>query len=186
MLKITGGLYRGRNLRSVPGDSTRPPLSKVRAAVCNILTGWTDSAKVLDLFSGTGSYSFELLSRGAESCTCIDKNPKAVETIRKNVDILGVRDQVRVIKGDFAQVLPALKRSGEKYDIILVAPPYFTGLDIKAMEKLGSGELLSPWGVTVLQQHKREDFRKRYGNLVLRKEYLYGVTRVSTYILSQD
>ncbi len=60
MLKIIGGYLAGRSILSVPGDNTRPPLARVRESVANILQTRIEEATVLDLFAGTGSYSFEL------------------------------------------------------------------------------------------------------------------------------
>ncbi len=184
MMKVIGGQFRGRNLYSVPGEATRPPLSRVRAAVANILVSYIDSAGVLDLFAGTGSYSIELISRGARFATCIDISPRAIQTIRKNMALLGIENQVEVMEGDALSILRLLERAGKTYDIALVAPPYFTGLDQKAMSALSPGTLISPWGIVVLQQHRREDFRETYGSLRLRKKYSYGDTRISTYTLA--
>lgn len=182
MLRVIGGEFRGRTLASVPGEATRPPLAKVRAAVANILAEYIDGSRVIDLFSGTGSYSIELLSRGVAWATCIDLSPRAVDVIRKNIDSLGLSSRARVIQGDALRVIRALETSDEPYRIVLVAPPYFKGLDKRAMDALGSSGLPDPSGIVVLQQHKKEPFSETYGNLRLRKTYLYGETRISTYL----
>ncbi|MGI6661955.1 MAG: 16S rRNA (guanine(966)-N(2))-methyltransferase RsmD [Bacillota bacterium] len=182
MIKVIGGEFRGRSLASVPGESTRPPLARVRAAVANILAGYIEGASVLDLFAGTGSYSIELISRGARSATCIDKNPKAVETVRRNLASLGIEDRVRLITGDATRIVDLLEKSGCRYEIILVAPPYFTELDEKTMEILGRSPLVDPAGIVVLQQHRRERMEEKWGRLSLRKTYSYGDTRISTYL----
>jgi 16S rRNA (guanine966-N2)-methyltransferase len=182
VIKVIGGEFRGRPLASVPGDSTRPPLARVRGAVANILAGYVEGAGVLDLFAGTGSYAIELISRGARSATCIDKNPKAVETIRRNVASLGIESRVRLITGDATRVIGSLEKSGSRYEIVLVAPPYFTELDRKAMELLGESSLVDPAGIVVLQQHRKERLEEKWGRLSLRKTYSYGDTRISTYL----
>ncbi|HHY75526.1 MAG TPA: 16S rRNA (guanine(966)-N(2))-methyltransferase RsmD [Firmicutes bacterium] len=182
MIKVIGGEFRGRNLLSVPGESTRPPLARVRAAVANILAGYVEGASVLDLFAGTGSYSIELISRGARSATCIDKNPRAVETIRKNVSSLGIQDRVRLINGDALRVMGLLEKEGLRFEIVLVAPPYFTELDQRAMDLLGKSTLVDPAGIVILQQHRREKMEEKWGHLSLRKTYSYGDTRISTYL----
>lgn len=183
MIKVIGGEFGGRLLFSVPGEGTRPPLSKVRGAVANILAPYVEDARVVDLFSGTGSYSIELLSRGAAWATCIDRAPKAIETIRKNMASLSLDGRVRVIQGDALRVVRALEVSDAPYRIVLVAPPYFTGLDQQAMELLGTSPLVDPSGTVVLQQHKKELLKEAYGNLRLRRTYLYGETRVATYLV---
>ncbi len=182
MLRVIGGEFRGRILASVPGEDTRPPLAKVRAAVANIVAEYVDGARVIDLFSGTGSYSIELLSRGAAWATCIDLAPKAVSVIRRNLESLGLTGCSQVIQGDALRVVRSLESRDEPYRIALVAPPYFKGLDKQAMEYLGTSRLVDAAGIVVLQQHRKEPFSDEYGNLALRKTYLYGETRVTTYL----
>ncbi|HHW25835.1 MAG TPA: 16S rRNA (guanine(966)-N(2))-methyltransferase RsmD [Firmicutes bacterium] len=186
MLKVIGGEFRGRNLYSVPGEDTRPPLARVRAAVANVLVEYIDDARILDLFAGTGSYSIELLSRGASFATCIDKSPKAVEIIRKNVSSLGLTGRLRVICGDSIRLIGTMDNGMENYRIVIVAPPYFAGLDKAAMDLLGKSRLVEPAGIVVLQQHKKEPHAEAYGNLRLRKTYAYGETKISTYLVSQQ
>lgn len=169
-------------LQTVPGEATRPPLAKVRGAVANIVAPYTAGARVIDLFCGTGSYSIELLSRGAACATMIDLSPRAIKVIRANIDSLGLAERTRVIRGDALKVVKNLESSDLPYEIVLVAPPYFHGLDRDAMALLGASPLVGPAGIVVLQQHKREGFREAYGKLELRKEYLYGETRISTYV----
>lgn len=185
VLRVIGGEFRGRSLASVPGDSTRPPLAKVRGAVANILAEYIEDSRVVDLFSGTGSYSIELLSRGATRATCIDKNPKAVEIIRANLASLGIEPRVRLIIGDAIRVIGTLEKTDIPYTIALVAPPYFTGLDKQAMDLLGRSALVDPAGIVVLQQHRKEARQDAYGRLTLNRTYMYGDTRVSTYLVSQ-
>ncbi|MGI6631445.1 MAG: 16S rRNA (guanine(966)-N(2))-methyltransferase RsmD [Bacillota bacterium] len=183
MIKVIGGEFRGRSLLSVPGETTRPPLAKVRGAVANILVEYIDGARVIDLFSGTGSYSIELLSRGASHATCIDKNPKAVEIIRKNLSTLGIESRARVIIGDALRIVRLLEKTEKPYSIALVAPPYFTGLDKGAMDILGTSPLVDPAGIVVLQQHRKEKHEESYGRLAINRTYMYGDTRVSTYLV---
>ncbi len=186
MLRVIGGEFRGRNLNTVPGENTRPPLAKVRAAVANVLVDYIQDARILDVFAGTGSYSIELLSRGASFATCIDKSRKAVEVIQKNVASLSLVGRVRVISGDSTRIIKTLDDAEEKYGIVIVAPPYFAGLDDKAMDLLGKSRLVEPAGIVVLQQHKRELHAESYGTLRLRKTYSYGETKISTYLVGQD
>lgn len=186
MLKIIGGELSGRKIASLPGKSTRPPLARVRGAVANILRDYIEGASILDLFAGTGSYSFELLSRGATFATMIDLNPKACAILRKNSETLGLQDRVSIRLGDATALIPRLYEEGLKYDIILSAPPYFTGLDMRSMELLSSYPLLKTSGIIVLQQHVKESHKEKFGYLQLKKSYKYGDTLIVTYLPSSS
>lgn len=181
-MKITGGYLAGKTIFSLAGQDTRPPLTRIRESVANILRPVTEDAKILDLFAGTGSFSFELLSRGAKTAVLIDKNPKAVQVLRKNALNLDVARKVEIIRADALKAMERLKDAGAAFDIILVAPPYFTGFDQRTMENLGGRNLLKPDGIVMLQQSKKEDFKESYGDLVLKRAYRYGETRISTYV----
>lgn len=88
-LKIIGGAYGGRVLRSVRGLGTRPLLGQVREALFNILQEHVPGAFVWDLFAGTGASGIEALSRGAGRVLFVEKNGKALEVLRGNLQMLG-------------------------------------------------------------------------------------------------
>jgi 16S rRNA (guanine966-N2)-methyltransferase len=88
-LKIIGGTYGGRVLRSVRGLGTRPLLGQVREALFNILQEQVPGAYVWDLFAGTGASGLEALSRGAERVLFVEKNGRALDILRGNLQALG-------------------------------------------------------------------------------------------------
>lgn len=101
-LKIIGGTYGGRVLRSVRGLGTRPLLGQVREALFNILQEEVPGAFVWDLFAGTGASGMEALSRGAERVMFCEKNGKALEVLRGNLQLLGPDAVARAVvqRGD--------------------------------------------------------------------------------------
>lgn len=88
-LKIIGGTYGGRVLRAVRGLGTRPLLGQVREALFNILQDEVPGAFVWDLFAGTGASGMEALSRGAERVLFVEKNGRALDVLRGNLQALG-------------------------------------------------------------------------------------------------
>ena len=88
-LRIIGGEYGGRNLKTVRGMGTRPLLGQVREALFNILGEQVEGAFVWDLFAGTGASGMEALSRGAERVLFVEKNGKAIDILRGNLSSLG-------------------------------------------------------------------------------------------------
>ena len=119
MIRITGGTLRNRQI-AVPKGGVRPMPEKVRLALANSLSRIIEGKDVLDLFAGTGAMGFELLSRGAQSCTFVEICPKHASFIRTASRNLGVVDRASIHKGD-AFVFPKKK---ERFDIIFLGPPF--------------------------------------------------------------
>jgi len=181
MLRVIGGTARGRKLKTVPGEGTRPALSVVRAAVFNIARGLVPGSRFLDLFAGTGSYAIEALSRGAAEATLVELNPRAVAVIRSNLENCGFAEAARLIQGDVLQVVERLRDEGRVFDIIMVAPPYFQGLAPRVMEKIAALGLLQEGGICFVQHHVKEEIPPRFPPLALAKRYKYGSTELSLF-----
>ncbi len=83
-----------------------------------------EGVRALDLFAGSGALGIEAISRGAESVVLVERSAAAVAVIRANVSSLGVDDAARIVRGDAAAVLRRLGRSGERFDLVFVDPPW--------------------------------------------------------------
>lgn len=139
-LKIIGGTYGGRVLRSVRGMGTRPLLGQVREALFNILQEEIPGAFVWDLFAGTGASGFEALSRGAERVLFVEKSGKALDVLRGNLHMLGDEAVARAVvqradAWDPPPMTPAVFGPGREGadgdgaaevapDVIFLDPPY--------------------------------------------------------------
>ncbi|MEO6571939.1 MAG: 16S rRNA (guanine(966)-N(2))-methyltransferase RsmD [Ilumatobacteraceae bacterium] len=120
-MRVVAGELRGRKIEGPPGTATRPSTDKVREATFNAL-GSLDllrDAAVVDLFAGTGALGIEALSRGAASCTFVERDRTALRTLRGNIADLGLGDRSRIVPGD-AMVMGA----GLDADLVLADPPY--------------------------------------------------------------
>lgn len=131
---ITAGKYKGRKL-AVPDESiTRPTLSKVRMGVFNTLysmIGDFEGKTFLDVFGGSGVMGLEALSRGFFSVKVFEKNPKAVEVIKKNYNQLGLKPDLQV--GDSERLV---KKLDECFDVVYIDPPYMSDLYEKILESV--------------------------------------------------
>ena len=133
-------------------------LDRVREAMFSTLASTVPGARVLDLFSGTGSLGLEALSRGAASVHFFERDRKALRALGENVDALGVGEEVEVHSGDALD--SALWPS--EVDLVLLDPPYPMLRDpagrrqlLDAVRLLMS-ERLAPGGVLVLHAHPRD------------------------------
>jgi len=175
-IRILGGKYRSRLLRTPPGHDTRPTRAMVREAVFNMLQGQVQHASALDVFAGSGSMGFEALSRGAESVVFCDRRQEAIRVIRDNARILGCEQQVCLLQGAWLTSLRTLGKEEIKFDLIFLDPPY--KMDVS--EVLGSVAkegLLHEEGVVVLEQGTHDDDWMPVGFKVF-KQRRYGTTRI--------
>lgn len=185
-MRVLGGSARGRRLKSVPGDATRPPLARVRQAVFNILQTWVAGSAWLDLFSGTGSFGIEALSRGAEWVVMVELNPRALAVIHDNLSTTGLSERATVIAGDVLKEIPRLASKDYRFSIIGVTPPYFRGFGPKVLELLDRHDLLEPGGRVFVQRHQDEDLPARTARFELARDYRYGETLISLYLPRSD
>lgn len=123
-LRIQGGEFRSRLLTAPGGRGTRPTRALVRQAAFNILQGVCPGSRVLDLFAGSGAMGLEALSRGAEYAVLCDSGREAVEAIKANIKALKVENRCTVLQMGWQAALRRLAGEGEKFDMIILDPPY--------------------------------------------------------------
>ena len=121
-MRIISGTAGGIPLE-VPKTVTRPTQVRVRQAVFSMISELVPGATVLDLFSGTGAFGLECLSRGAKSVLMVEENRNACEVIRRNLAKTRLTGG-SVRQGDVFRVLPQLRDEGRRFDLIFADPPY--------------------------------------------------------------
>lgn len=158
-MRIISGLHKGRKI-SPPAKMphTRPTTDMAKEGLFNIISNNLDitSLKTLDIFGGTGSITFELASRGAESLAIIEKDAAMHEFIKKTAAML-LLDNVKAIKMDAFQFL---KGAADKYDLIFADPPYAMPEIHKIPELIFSNNLLNAGGWFILEHTYSNDFKK--------------------------
>jgi 16S rRNA (guanine966-N2)-methyltransferase len=99
-IRIIAGELGGRYIEAPPGRRTRPTAERVREAWFSALGDRLEGATVVDLFAGSGALGLEALSRGAARVHFVETDRRAAESIRRNVQDLGVRDRSRLVRRD--------------------------------------------------------------------------------------
>jgi 16S rRNA (guanine(966)-N(2))-methyltransferase RsmD len=179
-LRVIAGAAKGRRLKLVPGDGTRPIMDRVKESVFNIIGRGILQATFLDLFGGTGSVGIEALSRGAAKATFIDSSRVAVQTIKANLEITRLNDRASVIRGDALAHLQTQPVSG--FDYIYIAPPQYAGLWIKALALIDDQpEWLNPDGWAIVQIDPKEYSEQNLEHLTLIDQRKYGSTLLCIY-----
>ncbi|MBH1988634.1 MAG: 16S rRNA (guanine(966)-N(2))-methyltransferase RsmD [Myxococcaceae bacterium] len=177
-LRITGGAWVRKRFR-VPEEAdqklVRPASDRVREAVFSALGSRIAQARILDLFSGSGAYVFESLSRGAKEAVLLEKSSKTHRCIQSNLEHLRCEPQCRLILGDSMDWVVQERLSG-LYDIVFVDPPYGLKLPTDYWPKLS--RLLSEDALVVFRCRSQREFETPSGYEVIR-EKTYGGTWVS-------
>lgn len=174
-MRVISGSAKGRRLRSVPGESTRPITDRVKEALFNIIGPDIQEAAVLDLFAGTGSVGIEALSRGAESALFIDLDRSAIKTIHENLERTGLSDKAQVVRGDALAILDGPPHM--QFDYIYIAPPQYKGLWCKALKQVDDHlDWLSEDAWVIAQIHPREVEDQELNLLVEFDRRNYGST----------
>lgn len=133
-IRVIAGKAKGKILRPVPGDTTRPIMDRVKEALFNIIGVDIWDAVFVDLFAGTGSVGIEALSRGAARAYFYDLERHAVRTILHNLELTRLSNQAIVLQADALDVLRAAPP--EPVDYIYVAPPQYRGLWLRTLQTL--------------------------------------------------
>lgn len=188
VIRVTGGAYRGRNLH-VPADGVRPTPSMVREAVFSILGGlWEtrfEDRTLLDLFAGSGVMAVEAVGRGLATATCVEKSRPVFAALRKNLDALGLADQVTCRNTDAGHFLRS--ETTAEYDLIYMDPPYaMTELRDAVLLEAGARCRLTPDGVLLLEQDVRHNPPPTAGCLTQFMTRRWGQTQVSFYHVPEN
>jgi 16S rRNA (guanine966-N2)-methyltransferase len=169
-LRVVAGSFKGRRLVAPRGARTRPTADRVREALFSML-GEVGGARVLDLYAGSGALGIEALSRGAKSATFVDRDPRAIAAIERNLASLGL--EAPVARQD---VLRFLARTDGAFDLVFCDPPYdsATRLAGPLAERLPA--LIAEDARIVTESDKRNPLVLPFPLLV---ERTYGDTRIA-------
>ena len=132
-VKITSGLFRGRELKAPQNGVTHPMGSREKLALFNSLSDKIKDKIILDVFAGTGALGLEALSRGASHVTFIEADKKAAEILKQNAIVLGVFEQVRIYNTKAEKI-----DFDSPFDIVIADPPYeyFHDLPLSVLDRL--------------------------------------------------
>lgn len=146
---------KGRIISTPEGSSARFTSSKVRESIFNMLDSIEDK-RVLDLFSGSGIFAFESLSRGAAFSTLVEIEKKTAAFLKKNIKKMDVEQRCMLLNMDVKDAVPFLYKKGDIYDIIFMDPPYEQGFVSDTMLLFRNNFIYDKDTVFVVECSKRE------------------------------
>jgi len=182
-MRIIGGKYRAKKLFSPQNVGVRPTSDRTREAVFNILYSilpmeWSEY-NLLDLFSGTGAFALEAISRGVNSVTMVDINP---QTIKKNVALFPIeKEKIKIIVADASK----LGRSIKKHNLVFMDAPYNKDLSEPTLVALRDNNWLEDGAICVVETEKKESLTIPTG-FELTDERIYGLAKVSFLVYHID
>ncbi|MEW6094213.1 MAG: 16S rRNA (guanine(966)-N(2))-methyltransferase RsmD [Chloroflexota bacterium] len=178
--RVVSGTAKGRRLKDVPGDTTRPVTDMVKQALFNILGPDVIDSSWWDLFGGTGAIGIEALSRGAAFVRFSELNRLPVETIKLNLQHCGFTERAEIRRGDAFAMLSA--PPDRKFDYVYIAPPQYKEMWSKALLVLDANpDWLSEGAWVVTQIHPREEQEVELTNMRRFDERKYGSTLLLFY-----
>lgn len=161
-LRILGGNFRNRLLKSPKNQLTRPTLAVLRKAVFDILQAQVEGSVFLDLFAGSGAMGIEALSRGASHATFVDNNPVSLRCLKENIHLLQLEQQSSIFSCNYKQALKRLLKKQAHFDIAYIDPPYELSLKTPTLQEilslLDTSCLIKPNGFVFIEEASQSLF----------------------------
>ena len=177
-MRVITGKARGVQLKTPEGMQTRPTADRVKEALFSIINFDLPGADVLDLFGGTGQLGIEALSRGADKAVFVDAREDACKIIRENLRRTKLEAQGKVIRSDY---LDYLKRCRDRFDIILLDPPYAEVFLENALKCITEIDILQTGGIIVTERPLGKELLCDFEGYTRSKDYKYGKTLLTLY-----
>ena len=177
-MRVITGKARGVVLKTPEGLHTRPTADRVKEALFSIIQFDIPGARVLDLFGGTGQLGIEALSRGAKSAVFVDERQDACLLIRENLRRTKLESDARVVRSDYLSYLSACR---EKFDIILLDPPYAEVFLENSLKRITEIDILQSGGIIVAERPTEKELPWDFPGYSRSKDYKYGKTLLTLY-----
>lgn len=177
-MRVITGKARGVQLKTPEGLTTRPTTDRVKEALFSIIQFEIPTARVLDLFGGTGQLGIEALSRGATSAVFVDAGEAPCRLIKENLRRAKMESDGKVIRADY---LDYLKRCREKFNIIFLDPPYAEVFLENALKCITEIDILETGGIIVAERPVGKEFPWEFDGFTRSKDYKYGKTLLTIY-----
>ena len=174
-MRVITGTARGRVLKTLAGEATRPTTDKVKEAVFSAIQFDIEGRRVLDLFAGSGQMGIEALSRGAAHAVFVDSSKEAVAIIKENLQATKLYSEATVV----CRTAQDFLRTSEQFDLVFVDPPY--GLNLIPDLLQGLVGCLSSYATVICEHDMAQPLPQQVGTLVAGKTKKYGRIGVTIY-----
>ncbi|WP_128894289.1 16S rRNA (guanine(966)-N(2))-methyltransferase RsmD [Longirhabdus pacifica] len=180
-MRVISGEARGRVLKAVPGQNTRPTTDKVKESLFSVIGPYFSDEIVLDLFAGTGSLGIEALSRGAKKAIFVDAERKSIEVVKHNIMVTGFEQQAEIYRNDAFRALNALHKREVQFQLVFLDPPYRMKNMDELLEQMQQKQLLANDSTVVIEHDAKHQYPQQIGELHRIRELTYGDIAISIY-----
>jgi len=182
-MRIIGGTFKGIKIFEAFDKNTRPLKDLVKESILNILEHSKDTkininnSVVLDLFSGTGSFGLECISRGADKVYFFENYIQSLEILQKNIKKLKCEKKTRIFNENAFNFFENKELKNKKLDLIFLDPPYKEENIKIILENVVKLKLLKESGLIVLHRHKKtkDDFGNKF---TIKRSVKYGISKI--------
>jgi len=184
-LRVISGTAKGRKLKSVPGDTTRPITDRVKESLFDILAGDVADSTWWDVFAGTGAVGIEALSRGASFVRFTDLNREPIETIKFNLEHCRFTERSEVRRADALAMLA--NAADRQFQNVYIAPPQYKEIweqAVLALDKNPAWLTEDAWVMAQIHPLEYKDLELQ--NLIKFDERKYGSTLLVFYELKEN
>ncbi len=190
-MRIIAGSKKGMALLSPRTQSSRPITDRVKESLFSVLYKYDlpGGARVADVFSGVGSMGLESLSRGAQSVTFVEKDPKVIAVLKQNIEKAGFVEESAVLRTNAFKAGAPVGDGSEKYDLVFVDPPYAAAKDAGPGSALSGlldvlDEQVTAGGIVIVRTSGDVILLEEYGQFQIVERRKWGTMAVT--ILSKS
>jgi 16S rRNA (guanine966-N2)-methyltransferase len=188
-MRIISGEFKGFKLYETLEKNTRPLKDMVRESIFNFLNHSNkisiliEKAKILDLYSGTGSFGLECLSRQAQEVFFVEKDKNAIKALEKNIEKLKVKNKIHILSNDVLNVIKNYNNIlfsqllNKKFDLIFCDPPFKDENINNLIKLIISKNLLKKNGIIIVHRNKNKQ-DKFIKNIKIVDERIYGISKI--------
>ena len=180
-MRVIGGTYKGRKLKSPPSMQVRPTSDRLRETLFNVIAPRITDARFLDLCAGSGAVGIEALSRGASFVTFVDRSRKMCGLIEANLDLCRIpEEQTEVVNITAEEFLRRSTPCDGLWDIIFFDPPYAHNY-IDILKLIADRELLDRDGLLICEHHHKKELPDRLEGLTRTRVLKQGDSALTFY-----
>tara|TARA_B100001063_G_C16682772_1_gene512706 strand:- start:171 stop:731 length:561 start_codon:yes stop_codon:yes gene_type:complete len=182
-MRIISGKFKGKKLNQPKDKFTRPLRDLVKESIFNVIEHSNkininlEKSNILDLFSGSGSFGLEAISRGAKECIFVDNYTNAFEVLKSNIKNLKCETFCKYNNLDCFNYIENIQNKELKLDIIFLDPPYKEEKINLLIERILYKNILNKDGLIIIHRHKKDDL-KLTNKLNIIDLRLYGISKI--------